>query len=97
MSPIGSKEKIRQFLLANIGRVIESHELQAAAEGAVQYSRRLRELRDEEGWPILSHNDSTDLKPGQYLWLLSQIRRAGRDEQLAVYDWLQKKFDGKRQ
>jgi hypothetical protein len=67
MKKIGSKEKIRRFLLSNIGRVIESHELQSAADGAVQYSRRLRELRDEEGWPILSHNDSADLKPGQYL------------------------------
>ena len=188
MSRIGSKEKIRRFLLANIGRVIESHELQEAADGAVQYSRRLRELRDEEGWPILSHNDSTDLKPGQYMlkemptananmaigfvraisaklraevldrngftcqmcgltpsdidpatgravrlhighivdkshggkdelsnlralcsscnqgaknitaekpstiWLLTQIRRAGRTEQRAVYDWLKQKF-----
>jgi HNH endonuclease len=64
---VGSKEKIRRFLLANIGRVIESAELQAAAGGAIQYSRRLRELREEEGWPILSHNDTTDLKPGQYL------------------------------
>ncbi|NTV05064.1 MAG: HNH endonuclease [Chlorobiaceae bacterium] len=188
MSKIGSKEKIRRFLLANIGRVIESHELQAAADGAVQYSRRLRELRDEEGWPILSHNDSSELKPGQYLlrhepshkerphfarvisarlraevldrngftcqmcgltpgeidpatnrsvrlhighikdkslggkdelsnlrtlcstcnqgaknittekpsaiWLLSQIRRAGRDEQKSVYEWLKTKFEG---
>jgi hypothetical protein len=65
----GSKEKIRQFLRANIGRVIESHELQEAADGAVQYSRRLRELREQEGWKILSHNDSTNLKPGQYLLL----------------------------
>jgi len=186
MKSIGSKEKIRLFLLANIGRVIESHELQAAAGGAVQYSRRLRELRDEEGWLILSHNDTTDLKPGQYLlrekptrrslpqfarsisarlraevldrngftcqmcgltpgevdpatnrkvrlhighikdkklggkdelpnlrtlcsscnqgaknittekasaiWLLAQVRRSGQDEQMAVYDWLRKKF-----
>ncbi len=185
----GSKEKIRQFLIANIGRVIESHELQEAAEGAVQYSRRLRELREQEGWPILSHLDSTDLKPGQYLireeppenygvsfsplisarlraavldrngftcqmcgltpgdidpstsrkvrlhvghivdrshggkdelsnlralcstcnqgaknittekpstiWLLTQIRRAGIDEQRSVYDWLFKKFGDK--
>lgn len=190
MKPSGSKEKIRQFLLENIGRVIESHELQAAANGAVQYSRRLRELRDEEGWPILSHHDTTDLKPGQYLlreqpvrktlphfarsisarlraevldrngftcqmcgltpgeidpetnrnvrlhighikdktlggkdelsnlralcsscnqgaknittekasaiWLLSQIRRAGQDEQRVVYHWLRKKFETNR-
>ena len=67
MKRLGSKEKIRQFLLANIGRVIESHEVQAAADGAGQYARRLRELRDEEGWTILSHNDTATLKPGQYL------------------------------
>lgn len=183
---IGSKEKIRRFLRANIGRVIESAELQAAAGGAIQYSRRLRELREQEGWPILSHNDTTDLKPGQYLlkhapptaklnfasgisarlraavldrngftcqmcgltpgeidpatgrkvrlhighikdkslggkdelsnlrtlcstcnqgaknittekpstiWLKSQVRRAGIDEQRAVYDWLKQKFE----
>lgn len=30
------------------------------------------------------------------LWLLSQIRRAERDEQLAVLNWLRKKFDVKR-
>ncbi len=146
----------------------------------------MRELREREGWPILTHNDSTDLAPGQYLlqekpparpdvkfvrgisarlrtevldrngftcqmcgltpgdmdpatgrkvrlhlghikdkslggrdelsnlralcstcnqgaknitgekptgiWLLSQIRRAGLDEQRAVFEWLQKKF-----
>ncbi len=66
MKKAGSKEGIRQFLLNNIGRVIESNELQAAAGGAGQYARRVRELRDEEGWPILTHNDSADLKPGQY-------------------------------
>jgi 5-methylcytosine-specific restriction endonuclease McrA len=146
----------------------------------------VRELRDEEGWPILTHNDTTRLKPGEYLleeqpsenrdvvfqrnvsqklraevldrngftcqmcgltphdmdpmtgrktrlhighivdkslggkdepsnlrslcstcnqgaknitaekpsaiWLLSQVRRAGLDDQRAVFDWLSKKF-----
>ncbi len=178
--------KLRAFLLANMGRVIESHELQTAAGGAVQYSRRVRELREKEGWEILTHNDRTALKPGQYLvkkqppdksaikfaagisaklralvldrngftcqmcgltpgdvdpatsrkvrlhighivdqnlggkselsnlralcstcnqgaknvttekptsiWLLAQVRRAGQDEQRAVFDWLTKKF-----
>lgn len=26
------------------------------------------------------------------IWLLSQVRRAGQDEQRAVFDWLEKKF-----
>lgn len=67
MPRIGSKERIRKFLLANIGRVIESKELYEASGNAGQYGRRTRELREQEGWPILTHNDSADLKPGQYL------------------------------
>jgi hypothetical protein len=154
-----------------------------------EWARRVRELRDEEGWPITTHNDSAALKPGQYIltalppekrdiafqrgisaklraevldrngftcqmcgltpgdidpatgrkvrlhighikdkslggkdelsnlralcstcnqgaknitgekptaiWLLSQVRRAGQDEQRALFDWLQKKFAAK--
>lgn len=67
MPGLGSKERIRQFFRANVGRVIESKEIQAASGGAVQYDRRTRELREQEGWKILTHHDSTDLKPGQYL------------------------------
>lgn len=77
MARVGSKEKIRQFLRANIGRIIESQELQAAAGGAVQYSRRLRELREKEGWKILSHLDTTELKPGQYLLRELPIAKKG--------------------
>ena len=155
MSRVGSKEKVRQFLLANIGRVIESHEIQEAADGAVQYSRRLRELREQEGWKILTERLGKKIqlvgddllvtnvkRPGEIdpatgrkvrlhighikdkslggkdelpnlralcstcnqgaknittekataIWLLSQIRRAGQDEQRAVFEWLRKKF-----
>ena len=64
---IGSKEKLRRFLRANIGRVIESRELLKASGDAMQYDRRIRELREDEHWPILTHNDTRTLKPGQYL------------------------------
>ena len=161
-------------------------QLRDAAGTRSEWARRLRELRDEEGWPIITHNDSTVLKPGEYIlkekppekpdvkfmrgisaklraevldrngftcqmcgltpgdidpatnrkvrlhvghvkdkslggldelsnlrtlcstcnqgaknitgekptsiWLLSQVRRAGRDEQRAVFEWLRKKF-----
>jgi hypothetical protein len=180
-----SKELLRQFFLANIGTVVTSAQLQEAA-GASEWARRVRELREDEHWSIITHNDSAALKPGQYLlteqppvksditftrgisarlraavldrngftcqmcgltpgdidpdtgrkvrlhighikdkslggkeelsnlralcstcnqgaknittvkpdtiWLLAQIRRAGQDEQRAVYDWLRRKF-----
>ncbi len=64
----GSKERIRQFLLANVGRVITSIEIRDAAGSDVsEWARRVRELREDEGWPILTHNDNAGLKPGQYL------------------------------
>jgi len=181
----GSKERIRRFLLDHIGQVVTSIQIRDAAGTSVsEWARRVRELREDEGWPIITHHDSVDLKPGQYLltgkppqrsdisfargistklraqvfdrngftcqmcgltpgdidpvtgrkvrlhvghirdkslggkdelsnlrtlcstcnqgaknvtgekpiWLLSQVRRAGLDEQRAVYDWLLKKF-----
>lgn len=63
----GSKQKILDFFLANIGRVLESREIQTASEGAVEWARRVRELRNEQGYQILSHKDRSELKPGQYL------------------------------
>lgn len=184
----GSKERIRQFLLAHIGQVVTSIQIRDAAGTSVsEWARRVRELREDEGWPIITHNDSKALKPGQYIlkekppeksdiafargisaklraevldrngstcqmcgltpgdvdpvsgrkvrlhlghikdkslggknelsnlralcstcnqgaknittekpskiWLLSQVRRAGQDEQRAVFDWLRTKFD----
>jgi len=186
MRKVGSKERVRQFLAANVGKIVTSIQIRdAVGTGVSEWARRLRELREEEGWPILTHHDSTDLKPGEYLlkvepprkevrfgrgisarlraevldrngftcqmcgmtpgdidpstgrkvrlhlghikdkslggkeelsnlralcstcnqgaknitgekptsiWLLSQIRRAGQDEQRAVFNWLVKKF-----
>ena len=187
MRKVGSKERIRQFLLANIGVVVTSHQIRDAIGTEVtEWARRVRELREDEHWQILTHNDRADLSPGQYIliapppakpdikfsrpisgklraevldrngftcqmcglcpgdtdpytgrkvrlhighikdkslggkdelsnlralcstcnqgaknittekptaiWLLGQIRRAGQDEQRAVYDWLKTKF-----
>ena len=64
---LGSKELLRRYLRANIGRVLTSRELQEAAGGATQFARRIHELRREEGWPILTHNDRAELSPGQYI------------------------------
>lgn len=58
---------ILDFFLQNIGNVVESRDIQAASGGAVEWARRVRELRNEEGYQILSHKDRVDLKPNQYL------------------------------
>lgn len=183
-----AKAKLRAYFRANIGTVVDSRQLKdVVGPGVSEWARRVRELRDEEGWPILSHHDLDTLRPGQYLmqetppersditfrrtisarlraevldrngftcqmcgltpgeldpetgrkvrlhvghivdkklggkdelsnlralcstcnqgaknvtaekpgsiWLLSQVRRAGMDEQRAVYDWLRGKFE----
>jgi HNH endonuclease len=67
MPRIGSKKRIKDFLLANVGRVVDAKEIAAASGGASEWARRLRELREQEGWPVITHNDSTGLKPGQYM------------------------------
>lgn len=64
---LGSKELILNYFLANIGKVLESKEIQTVSGGAVEWARRVRELRNEEGYQILSNKDRADLKPGQYL------------------------------
>ena len=62
----GSKRRLRKHFLSNLGRVLTSEELSKVAQ-ASEWARRVRELRDEEGYRILTHNDRNDLKPGQYL------------------------------
>lgn len=62
----GSRAKMREHFLANIGRVISSDELRGIAN-ASEWARRIRELRNEEGLAILTHNDRASLKPGEYL------------------------------
>ena len=64
---MGARDKLRAFFLANIGRVIDSEELRSVSGNISEWARRIRELRNEEGFQILTHNDRADLKPGQYL------------------------------
>lgn len=67
MAGKGARAKLRIYFLQNIGRVLGSGELRDVADGISEWARRVRELRTEEGYQILTHNDRADLKPGQYL------------------------------
>ena len=63
----GARAKLRAYFIGNIGRVMDSDELRGVAGGISEWARRIRELRDEEGYSIQTHNDRADLKPGQYV------------------------------
>jgi hypothetical protein len=66
-APKGARAKLRAYFLANIGRIMDAAELRPIAGNTSEWARRVRELRTEEGFLILTHNDRADLKPGEYL------------------------------
>lgn len=69
------KDKIIAYLRANVGAEISGEELQYLASGATEWARRVRELRTEEGWPIVTQNSGRkDLSIGVYV--LEEDRQA---------------------
>ena len=66
MSRPGTREKLRKYFLENIGVILDSEMLRSVG-GTSEWGRRVRELRNEEGYQILTHHDRSDLKPGQYV------------------------------
>lgn len=76
MAREGSKARILAFLLQNTGRVIDGDEIQRAAGFVSEWARRVRELRDEDGYDIQTHRDRRDLKPGQYFMVSGKRRPA---------------------
>jgi 5-methylcytosine-specific restriction endonuclease McrA len=63
---MGSRAKLREYFLKNVGRILNSDILREVA-GTSEWGRRVRELRNEEGMNIVTHNDRSELKPGEYL------------------------------
>jgi len=57
---------LRDYLIKNVGSILNSDTLREVA-GTSEWGRRVRELRNEEGMNIVTHNDRSELKPGQYL------------------------------
>jgi hypothetical protein len=63
---MSARDKIRIFFEENLGKIVTTHNISEVA-GIRDYPRRIRELREKEGMQIKSHNDRTDLKPGEYI------------------------------
>lgn len=72
----GARSKLRRFFLENVGRVLESATLFDVSGGTNEFGRRIRELRNEEGFDIQTHNDRSELKPGQYILVSAKPKPA---------------------
>ena len=66
MPELKGKAGIRAYLRERVGQVVHNSELFEASGRQSEYTRRIRELRTEEGWDIQSHRDADDLKPDEY-------------------------------
>ncbi|MFP3558204.1 DNA mismatch endonuclease Vsr [Paraburkholderia sp. SIMBA_049] len=50
------KDKVLEFLQANVGRPVTGEELRYVAGDKTEWARRVRELRTEEGWAVVTKN-----------------------------------------
>jgi hypothetical protein len=71
---MSASRRLRVFFEQRVGEVVTAKELQAAAGNVSEWARRVRELRDEHGLQILTHNDREDLSPGQYILVSLEAR-----------------------
>ena len=55
------RDKILKFLRANVGRRVTNEELRYVSGNKTEWARRVRELRTESGWPIVT---KTTGRPG---------------------------------
>lgn len=64
----GAQSKILEFFRRNVGKKITGEELRYVARGNSEWARRVRELRTEQGWPILTRGTGMpELPVGVYL------------------------------
>jgi hypothetical protein len=78
---LGVREKILEFLRSNIGKPVTGEELRYVAKNRTEWARRVRELRTEQGWPVVTKvSGRPDLPIGTYL--LEQDRQSPPHDRL---------------
>jgi hypothetical protein len=62
------QEKILKFLRANVGKEVSGEELRYLSNDKTEWARRVRELRTEKGWPVVTKmTGRPDLGIGVYV------------------------------
>jgi len=69
------QDRILEYMRKNMGKIVTGEELRYVAKEKTEWARRVRELRTEFGWPIVTKNSGRpDLAVGVYL--LEQDRQS---------------------
>lgn len=63
---MAARDRLLAYFLGHVGEVIHADTLRDVGRIS-EWARRVRELRTEFGYSILTHNDRSDLKPGEYI------------------------------
>lgn len=72
---VGVREKILEYMRYNVGEKITGEELRYVANNKSEWARRVRELRTEYGWPVVTKTTGMpDLPIGVYV--LAEDRQA---------------------
>jgi 5-methylcytosine-specific restriction endonuclease McrA len=62
------RDKILAYMRANIGRAVTGEELRYVANNRTEWARRVRELRTEHGWPVVTRQTRRpDMAVGTYM------------------------------
>jgi hypothetical protein len=79
---IGVGPKILEFFRANVGRAVTGEELRYVAGNKSEWARRTRELRTEQGWPVVTKSTGDPSLPvGVYL-LVNETRAPAHDRNI---------------
>jgi hypothetical protein len=74
-----SSKKILEFLRKNVGKPVTGEELRYVSNNKSEWARRVRELRTDFGWPVVSKNTGRpDLPIGTYV--LEQDRKSADND-----------------
>ena len=97
----GASERIRLYFVRHVGLVLDKVEIEVVA-GISEYGRRVRELRVQDGYAILTGasndpEDGLELKPTQYCLLRAEPdHRAARRWHIANRIRMRKEGAGKQ-
>lgn len=75
------RNKILSYLKLNVGRPVTGEELRYVANDKTEWARRVRELRTEYGWPVVTKSSGApDLPIGTYL--LESLRQSHEHDRI---------------